>query len=84
MNILVVNAGSSTIKFNFFKMKNSEHFISIASGVVSHIGEENSKFKFFANENNVELQTKFDTHEQGIECFLKYLKIFRIRVSKGY
>lgn len=74
MNILVVNAGSSTIKFNLFEVKNAESFVSLARGVASNIGNNSSKFKFFAGGEEIIEQVLIATHEQGVELFLEHLK----------
>jgi len=41
MNLLVINSGSSSIKYKFFNMP-SEHLV--AKGTIEHIGEAGSKF----------------------------------------
>mgnify|MGYP003394195433 CR=1 FL=1 len=43
MKILVINSGSSSIKYKLFDMP-SEHLVR--KGVIEHIGEEGSKFSY--------------------------------------
>ncbi|MDD5120750.1 MAG: acetate kinase, partial [Candidatus Omnitrophica bacterium] len=41
MKILVINSGSSSIKYKLFDMPSAR---LVSNGVISHIGEEGSKF----------------------------------------
>ncbi|MEA3496582.1 MAG: acetate kinase [Bacteroidota bacterium] len=71
MKILVLNCGSSSIKYQFFNMKNEE---VLAKGVVEKIGLSGS---FIKNErfdgDKVKLEGEILDHQKGIEYILGIL-----------
>ncbi|MCM8771520.1 MAG: acetate kinase [Candidatus Omnitrophica bacterium] len=82
MKILVINCGSSSIKFKLFEMP-EENLISYGS--VEKIGEEISIFKYFGKVNIVK-EMKINNHEQGIELIANTLlenEIKNIEEIKG-
>ncbi|HOK55746.1 MAG TPA: acetate kinase [bacterium] len=82
MKILVINCGSSSIKFKLFEMP-EENLISYGS--VEKIGEEISIFKY-SGKIKIEKQLKIETHQKGIELIAKTLlenEIEDIREIKG-
>jgi len=66
MNILVINPGSSTIKFNLFNVQSQDNFVSLASGVFAKINGENSKFKI--KTQNQKLQENVPTLDHKSAC----------------
>lgn len=71
MKILVLNSGSSSVKFQIFDMEKN---LSIVSGLIEQIGEENSKIKLdIIDKNSVEKVTKIDDHIQGLEAVTSLL-----------
>ena len=73
MNILVVNAGSSTIKFNFFEVKSQSNITSLAKGKVSNLGEDISGFSFSGWDYKKKENSKIPSHEHGIKMFMEEL-----------
>jgi acetate kinase len=68
MNIFVVNSGSSSIKYQLFKMPNEK---PICSGLVERIGLENSSIthKLFINndEKVIRRELELNDHETGLK-----------------
>lgn len=74
MKILVVNAGSSTIKFNLFNVINKENINSLARGHVSRLETEYAMLKFSANEVEQKISIPMFTHAKAIEKFMQMLE----------
>ncbi|MFW5999197.1 MAG: acetate/propionate family kinase [Halanaerobiaceae bacterium] len=72
MKILVLNSGSSSIKYQLFNMENED---VLARGEVERIGIDNSalEYKNYKGEE-VTLETEIPDHRTGIELVLKTLK----------
>lgn len=66
-NILVINAGSSSIKFQLIDM--SEKAV-LAKGVVDRIGFGGSKMKYKSNNGNAEFECDVPDHDAGIKVVL--------------
>ena len=64
MNILIVNSGSSSIKFQLMKMPD-EHLI--ASGVVERIGYQDAKVKFKSGSHEIEHIEPVENHSEGLK-----------------
>jgi len=64
MKVLVINCGSSSIKYNLFSMKNES---LLAKGLVEKIGEESSGFKQAAGGDETELAAPVADHEEGLK-----------------
>ncbi|MCX7917542.1 MAG: acetate kinase [bacterium] len=82
MKILVLNCGSSSIKFKLFEMPEE---ILISYGSVEKIGEEISIFKYYGKVK-IEEKLKVETHQKGIEFIAKTLvenEIENIEEIKG-
>ncbi|EDD2488733.1 acetate/propionate family kinase [Campylobacter coli] len=71
MKILVLNSGSSSIKFKFFDNK-----IIKASGLVEKIGEQNSKvvLKNTLNNESFERELTINNHEEGLSIVNELFK----------
>jgi acetate kinase len=70
MKILVINAGSSSIKFQLFQMPEEK---VIAKGLVEKIGEETSLFTQKSAKGDLELCKQIPDHEQGINFIIGML-----------
>lgn len=66
---LVLNAGSSSIKFQVFEGENS-----LLSGLCEAIGLENSKIKYKIGNDKKEFQTPLKNHEEALEEIILILK----------
>ncbi len=64
MKILVINSGSSSIKFQLIEMPNEA---VIASGMVERIGIDGSKIKFKARGEVIEINDNVENHEEGLK-----------------
>ncbi|MGB9677011.1 MAG: acetate/propionate family kinase [Candidatus Ratteibacteria bacterium] len=82
MKILVINCGSSSIKFKLFEMPGES---VISYGSVEKIGEEISIFKY-TGKTKIEEKLKIETHQNGLEVIAKTLlenEIENIEEIKG-
>lgn len=70
MKILVINAGSSSVKYQFIDMETKS---CLAKGLCERIGIEGGVFKHTAGEKSVELQYDMPDHATAIRQVLKYL-----------
>ena len=70
MKILVINSGSSSIKFQLFEMPEKK---VLASGMVERIGLEQSKLQLKVRERNIEETKDIANHEEGLELVAKLL-----------
>lgn len=70
MKILVINSGSSSIKYQLFQMP--ERTV-IAKGLVERIGEAESSFSQRSARGTLEIKKAVANHEEGIEFLLGML-----------
>ena len=70
MNVLVVNSGSSSIKFEVILMPEEDVLVR---GVVGDIGDESSFFKIIHPEPHHE-PGSFSTHEDAFSAIFSFLK----------
>lgn len=70
MKILVINAGSSSVKYQFIDMATKS---CLAKGLCDRIGIEGSMFKQTANDKTVEITVDMPDHATAISLVLKYL-----------
>ena len=70
MKILVINSGSSSIKFQLIGMPSEE---VIASGVAERIGLEGSIIKFRTEKGTFEQETEIPNHEAGLQRIARLL-----------
>lgn len=70
MKILVINSGSSSIKFQLIEMPEKN---VLASGMVERIGLEESKIQLKVKGNNIEQTRDISNHEAGLELVAKLL-----------
>eukprot|EP01024_Parvocaulis_polyphysoides_P057194 TRINITY_DN6073_c1_g1_i2.p1 TRINITY_DN6073_c1_g1~~TRINITY_DN6073_c1_g1_i2.p1 ORF type:complete len:320 (-),score=23.99 TRINITY_DN6073_c1_g1_i2:32-970(-) len=78
--VLVLNAGSSSLKFQLFDFVLKSGLVNAVGGLVERIGEENSRlvFKHTNSSNNDvskhEVDTKVDDHTKGLKYIIDYLR----------
>ncbi|MDK2823003.1 MAG: acetate kinase [Clostridia bacterium] len=71
MNVLVINCGSSSLKYQLFDMTNES---VLAKGLVERIGLEGAKLSHRpAKKDKYEVETEIPNHEKAIELVLKAL-----------
>ncbi|MBQ0735462.1 acetate/propionate family kinase [Aquimarina celericrescens] len=70
MQILVLNSGSSSIKFQLFKMPEAK---VICSGIVERIGLDNARISYKTNKEKIEKIAPIQNHKEGLELIAKYL-----------
>jgi len=82
MKILVINCGSSSVKFQFINTKSR---LKLASGVAEMIAQDYSLFSY-KNHNGYKLtkeKTHFKDHEEAINEFIKYIESNEYGVIKN-
>ncbi|GAF83523.1 unnamed protein product, partial [marine sediment metagenome] len=70
MKVLVINAGSSSVKYHLYQMPQAE---VLANGVVERIGEKSSKLSHSFNGKNHTLQKKVKDVGKAMELILETL-----------
>jgi len=70
MQILVLNSGSSSLKFQLFSMPEGS---ILCSGLIERIGFENALFKFKSQIENIEIETPILNHKEGLKLLAKQL-----------
>lgn len=72
MKILVLNSGSSSIKFKFYDMANK---ICVASGLIEQIGDEISNAKIETDDGQkIEEKLIIKDHDEGIDVMNRFLR----------
>ncbi|MFO7868885.1 MAG: acetate kinase [Bacteroidales bacterium] len=67
MKILVLNSGSSSIKFQVLEMPNET---LIASGMIDRIGSDKSVIKITSSQTKVEKNILITNHEEGVKAII--------------
>lgn len=80
MKVLVINAGSSSIKYQLFDMPSQK---VVAKGIVEKIGESVSRLSHFYGDKVHNLETKVTNHEQGMKFILQTLISNEVGVIKN-
>jgi acetate kinase len=80
MKVLVINAGSSSVKYRLYRMP---ELTVMANGVVEKIEEEKSELLHFYNGKTHSLQTKVEDHEKAIGLILNTLADKQVGVIKN-
>jgi acetate kinase len=70
MKVLVVNAGSSSVKYHLYRMPQAE---ILASGIVERIGQDNCQLSHFFNGKTYGMPTKVEDIEKAMELILDTL-----------
>ncbi len=71
MKILVVNAGSSSLKYQLIDMDGE---VELAKGVVERIGIEGSRMKHAAGEKKTVIEEIIPDHEAAAQLMLRILQ----------
>ena len=80
MKVLVINAGSSSVKYRLYQMP---ELAVMASGVVEKIAEEKSELFHSYNGKTHSLQTKVEDHEKAMDLILNTLVDKNVGVIKN-
>jgi len=70
MKVLVINAGSSSVKYYLYQMPKAE---VLANGLVEKIGEETSELSHFFHDKTYTIPTKVEDVEKAMELILETL-----------
>ena len=70
MKILVINSGSSSIKYQLIEMPSSK---VLCSGMVDKVGEDNAVITFEAGGNKTSEEKSIENHKVGLGCIVKLL-----------
>ncbi|MFH1719015.1 MAG: acetate kinase [Planctomycetota bacterium] len=79
MKVLVINAGSSSIKYHLYQMPEAE---VLASGLVERIGEQAAELSHFFRGKTHSAPAKVETVEKGMELILETLVDKQVGVLK--
>jgi len=79
MKVLVLNAGSSSLKYRLYQMPEGE---ALAQGVIERIGEKDSSFSYYQHDKVKNLAIRINKHEKGIALILKWLTDEQVGVIK--
>ncbi|MCX7731465.1 MAG: acetate kinase, partial [Candidatus Caldatribacterium sp.] len=80
MNILVVNCGSSTVKYQLFQMEDEDHYNVMAKGVVERIGIPGSRLEHHASSGDFVEEQPVANHRVALELVLATLTAGKARV----
>jgi acetate kinase len=80
MKILVINSGSSSIKYQLFNMPTQE---VICSGIVERIGLKNPKIKYNSNDHKIKRVCRIADHKEGLEKVVNFLLDEEVGVIKS-
>ena len=70
MQVLVLNSGSSSLKFQLFSMPNET---ILCSGLIERIGFEDAQFTFKAQNDTIEIKTAILNHKSGLKLLAQQL-----------
>jgi len=70
MRILVLNSGSSSLKFQLFSMPNET---ILCSGLIERIGFKDAHFKFKSQNETIEFETQILNHKSGLKLLTQQL-----------
>lgn len=80
MKILIINSGSSSIKYQLFKMPQEE---VICSGLVERIGLANPEIHYKSNNHSIDKICEIPNHEIGLGKVVKFLLDEEVGVIKS-
>ncbi|MBL1321773.1 MAG: acetate/propionate family kinase [Methylophaga sp.] len=71
--VLVINSGSSSLKFSLFLIKNPTNLKLLYKGEITHIGENNSSFSVHDNETQtIHRAIDANDHKQALQQFFHW------------
>ena len=80
MKILIINSGSSSIKYQLFKMPEEQ---VICSGLVERIGLDNLEIHYKSENHSIDKICEIPNHEVGLGKVVKYLLDEEVGVIKS-
>lgn len=80
MKVLIINSGSSSIKYQLFKMPQEE---VICSGLVERIGLANPEIHYKSEDHSIDKICEIPNHEVGLEKVVKFLLDEEVGVIKS-
>ncbi|WP_117882627.1 acetate/propionate family kinase [Aureibaculum luteum] len=70
MKILIINAGSSSIKFQLIEMPSEK---VLCQGIVERVGEIDAIFQYKTENHNINIVDNIETHKVGLQKIADYL-----------
>ena len=70
MKILVLNSGSSSLKYQLFEMPIAD---VLCSGLVERIGESSSVLKYKADDHVLQREVKIENHHAALEAVVELI-----------
>lgn len=70
MQVLILNSGSSSLKFQLFSMPKET---ILCSGIIERIGMDDAIFKFKTDTNTIEFESKILNHKEGLKLVAEHL-----------
>ena len=83
MNILVVNCGSSTVKYQLFHVKGEEDYQVLAKGIVERIGAPGSRLEHNGNGQVFTQEREVPNHRIAIQWVIEVLTQEETRVLES-
>ena len=80
MKVLIINSGSSSIKYQLFNMPQEE---VICSGLVERIGLANPEIHYKSANNSIDKICEIENHEIGLGKIVKFLLDEEVGVIKS-
>ena len=71
MKILVINCGSSSIKYRLFDMRREAE---LAGGLIDRIGEAGAQIQHTCGDMEVKVTEPVADYEAGVRCLLRLLR----------
>ncbi len=70
MQVLVLNSGSSSLKYQLFSMPNET---ILCSGIIERIGFDDAIFKFKTEKNTIKFESQILNHKAGLKLVAEHL-----------
>ena len=70
MKVLVLNTGSSSVKYQLFNMPEE---LALCSGMVERIGSDEARIKHHSSKNNIDEKITITSHKDALELIVKIL-----------
>ncbi|MGY5356033.1 acetate/propionate family kinase [Wenyingzhuangia sp. IMCC45467] len=81
MNVLVINSGSSSLKYQMIEMPSEK---VICGGLIERIGQKTSRFEYSPTHGEgVEVETAIANHKEGLTMLVSYLLDERVGILKS-
>ena len=80
MQVLILNSGSSSLKFQLFSMPQET---ILCSGIIERIGFNDAIFKYKTEKDSIELESQILNHKAGLKLVSQYLLDTKVGVIKS-